>query len=102
MIAHQRLLLDKEYLADFCRRHHIRKMSLFGSALTDRFGPDSDVDVLVEFESGRTPGFFAIGGMMQELTDQFGRQADVRTVEDLGGGIREEVLATAETVYVAD
>lgn len=94
--------IEQSWLSDFCRRYHVRRLSFFGSALTERFNSESDVDVLVEFDPGRTPGFFTIGGMMQELTDKLGRQADVRTIEDLGRGIREEALATAETAYVAD
>lgn len=60
--------IPKERIAEFCRRHHIRKLSLFGSVLREDFGPDSDVDVLVEFEPGQAPGF-AFFGMEEELTN---------------------------------
>lgn len=62
-----RLEIDKAKIAEFCRRNHIRKLSLFGSVLTDRFGPDSDVDVLVEFEPDARVSLFDVGGMINEL-----------------------------------
>lgn len=87
-------------LADFCRRHHIRRLSLFGSVLRDDFRPDSDVDVLVEFEPGHTPGlaFFA---MEDELSRIFGRKVDLHTPNFLSRHIRERVLKEAEVQYAA-
>lgn len=84
-----------------CRRHHVRRLALFGSVLREDFGPDSDVDVLVEFEVGRTPGFFRIFELEDELSEMFGRRADVRTLEDLSPYFREEVVQAAQPVYDA-
>jgi predicted nucleotidyltransferase len=68
-----RIQIPKERITDFCRRHHIRKLAIFGSALRDDFGPDSDVDVLVEFEPGHVPGL-AFFGIEQELSAILGRR----------------------------
>ncbi len=68
------LSIPQEGVADFCRRHHIRRLALFGSVLSDRFGPGSDSDVLVEFEPQHTPGFLGLSGMELELTDLLGRK----------------------------
>jgi len=86
-------------LREFCRRHHIRKLSLFGSVVREDFGPESDVDVLVEFEPGHTPGlaFFA---MQRELSEFLGRRVDLNTPECLSPYYRHEVLAEAEVRYV--
>ena len=86
-------------LADLCRRHHILRLSLFGSVLRDDFGPDSDVDVLVEFEPNRTPGlgFFAI---QEELSELLGRQVDLCTPDCLSRYFRDRVLDEAESIYV--
>lgn len=92
--------IDRAELAAFCRRHGIRRLAVFGSALRDDFGPDSDIDVLVEFESGRTPGlaFFAI---QDELSQKFGRVVDLHTPASLSRYFRDEVLAEAQDQYVA-
>jgi len=83
-------------IAGFCRRNHIRKLYLFGSALRSDFGPESDVDVLVEFETGHVPGFFRLFDMEAELSTLFGgRKVDLRTPQDLSRYFRDEVLATA-------
>ena len=93
----EKLATPKEKLAGFCRRHHIRRLSLFGSVLRDDFGADSDVDVLVEFKAGHTPGFFGLFDMEEELTSLLGgRMVDLRTPEDLSRYFRDEVVATAE------
>jgi len=86
-------------LADFCRRNRIRRLALFGSVLRDDFTPDSDVDVLVEFEAGQTPGlaFFAL---QRELSGILGRKADLNTVGDLSPYIRQDVVDEAEVLYV--
>jgi len=91
--------LDREAIGAFCRRHHIRKLSLFGSVLTEHFGDESDVDVLVEFEAEHIPGLFGIVGMEQELSQIVGRKVDLRTAEDLSRYFRDEVVARAEAVY---
>lgn len=94
------ITIDRTKLSDFCRRHHIRKLSFFGSVLRDDFRPDSDVDVLVEFEPGRVPGFIRLAGIEAELSALLGgRVVDVRTVEDLSPYFRDEVIASAELQY---
>ena len=94
------IVVDHERIADFCRRHHIRRLSLFGSVLRDDFRPDSDIDVLVEFEPEHTPGFFGLAGMEFELSDLLGgRQVDLRTPQDLSRYFRAEVVALAEPIY---
>jgi uncharacterized protein len=99
MSSKAKLPISREKIAEFCRRHHIRKLSLFGSVLRDDFRPDSDVDVLVEFEPGKTPGlaFFA---MQDELAELLGRKVDLNTPICLSRYFRDEVLAEAEAVYV--
>lgn len=93
-----RLKIPKDKIADFCHRHHIRKLFLFGSILRNDFGPDSDVDVLVEFEPGHVPGlvFFA---MERELSEIFGQKVDLNTAGFLSPYVRKDVLATAAMLY---
>ena len=93
--------VDRDRLADFCRRHHIRYLGFFGSVIHDDFGPDSDVDVLVRFEEGQTPSLFGIVDMEFELSELLGRKADLRTPEDLSRYFRDRVIAEAVTQYVA-
>jgi predicted nucleotidyltransferase len=95
-----KLDVPSEQLAEFCRRSRIRKLSLFGSVLRDDFGPDSDVDVLVEFESGAVVGlsFFQ---MQEELGELLGHKVDLNTRGFLSKYFRDEVEAEAEEVYVA-
>jgi len=94
-----RIAVPLDRLADFCERHHIRRLALFGSVLRDDFTPESDVDVLVEFEAGRTPGF-AFVRMQDELSEILGRRVDLNTVNSLSKYFRDEVLAEAEELYV--
>ncbi len=98
-----RIAVDRERIADFCRRHHIRKLSFFGSVLRDDFGPESDVDVLVEFEPGKEPGLIKLAGMEFELADLLGteQEVDLRTPEDLSQYFVKGVLAAAEPLYAA-
>jgi predicted nucleotidyltransferase len=94
------IIVPREGLAEFCRTHGIRRLSIFGSALRDELGPDSDIDVLVEFEPGRIPTLFDLAGMEQELSMLFGgRKVDLRTPEDLSRYFRQQVLAEAEVQY---
>ena len=93
--------VDRTRLAEFCRRHHIRKLSFFGSVLGESFGPDSDVDVLVEFEQEHVPGLLTLAGLEIELSELLGRKADVRTAEDLSRYFRDEVVAKAQLMYAA-
>lgn len=96
-----RIAVDEEEIAAFCRRNHIRKLSLFGSVLRDDFRPDSDADVLIEFEEGRNPGFFGLAGMEIELSELLGRKVDLRTPGDLSRHFRDEVMADAEVQYAS-
>lgn len=94
-----RLPLDAETLAAFCRRHRIRRVALFGSTLTRTARPDSDIDLLIEFEPGGKPGLIGLAAMQDELSDMAGRQVDLRTAEDLSVYFRDEVIRTAEVQY---
>jgi len=91
--------MPKESLRNFCERNHVRKLSLFGSVLTPRFRPDSDLDVLVEFDPGHVPGLITLAGMEMELSAMFGRKVDLRTPEDLSRYFRSEVVASALPQY---
>jgi len=93
--------MPKDKLAGFCKKSHIRKLSIFGSAIHGQVGPDSDIDLLVEFEQGHTPGLFSIVKMEMELTEMLGRKADLRTPEDLSRYFRDEVLQNAKLQYQA-
>jgi predicted nucleotidyltransferase len=94
---------SREQLAAFCRRHHIRKLSLFGSVLRKDFRPESDIDVLVEFEPSHVPGFFRLLEMEEELSKLFGdRKVDLRTPQDLSRYFRDEVVAHAEVQYAVE
>ena len=93
--------IPQQEIAEFCRRHGVMRLSLYGSILRDDFGPDSDVDVLVEFQPGRTPGMFGFGQMILELRDIIGREVDLRTPNDLSRYFRAEVLRTARLVHAA-
>ena len=95
----QNITVSQEKLAEFCQRHHIRRLAFFGSVLRDDFRPDSDVDVLVEFEQGYTPGLITLAGMEIELSEMLGRQADMRTPNDLSRYFRQEVLNLAQVQY---
>jgi len=89
-------------LADFCREHHIRRLSLFGSMLKGTARPDSDVDLLVEFESGMEPGLIALSAMEAELSKLYaGRKVDLRTVNDLSRHFRADIVRTARLQYGA-
>lgn len=93
--------ISQPVLAAFCERHHIRRLALFGSALRDDFTPESDVDVLVEFQPGHRVGFFGLAAIERELTQLAGRRVDVRTPNDLSRYFRDEVLRTARVQYAA-
>ena len=94
-----RVQIDRRKIQDFCRRNHIRKLALFGSVLREDFGPDSDVDVLVEFEPGHVPGL-AFLSMEQELSEIVGRKVDLNTQGFLSPYFRNRVLSEAEDQYV--
>ena len=94
------IALPKNKIAEFCKQHHIRKLSLFGSYLHGDFGPESDIDLLVEFEMDHIPGLITLSGMEIELSEILGRKVDLRTPEDLSRYFRKEVVESAEVQYV--
>lgn len=87
--------MSPEVIGDFCRRHHVRKLSLFGSVLRDDFRPESDIDVLVEFEPGDVPDFFDLIGMKEELMGMLGHKVDLKTPNSLSPYFRDRVLREA-------
>jgi predicted nucleotidyltransferase len=89
----------KDKIAEFCKKNHIRKLSLFGSALRDDFKPDSDVDMLVEFNPEHVPVFITLAGMETELGQIMGRKVDLRTAQDISPYFRQEVIESAVTQY---
>lgn len=100
MSAYSRLGLDHATLAEFCQRRQIRKLSLFGSVIRADFGPESDIDVLVEFEPEVRVGLWMLAGLRGDLVDLFGREVDVATPDMLSKYIRKRVLDSAQTIYV--
>ncbi len=96
-----RISIDRDAIAAFCRRHHIARLALFGSVLRDDFRVDSDVDVLVEFQPGHVPGldFITIERELSQLLQ--GRRVDMVTPKFLNARIRDQVLTSAEPLYVA-
>ena len=95
------LKIPKERIKAFCKKHHITKLSFFGSVLSEDFGPTSDVDVLVEFEPEHVPGYIRLAGMELELSEILdGYKVDMNTPQCLSRYFRDEVLATAEVQYV--
>lgn len=93
-----RIEVPRAEIARFCRRNHIRRMALFGSVLRDDFAPESDVDVLVEFAPGHTPGL-AFFDMQEELSELLGRKADLNTRADLSPYFRDQVVEEAEVLF---
>lgn len=93
------ITIDREMLAAFCRRWKIRELALFGSVLRDDFDPDSDVDVLVEFDADAVVGYFELAQMELEFSEILGRKADIRTPAELSRYFRQRVLESAETLY---
>jgi len=96
-----RIDIPNDKLAEFCRRNHIRRLALFGSVLRDDFRPDSDVDVLVEFEPNARVGLLTLAGMKIELSELLGRKVDLNTPGFLSRYFRDEILAEAEVRYDA-
>ncbi len=96
-----RIDIPKGHIADFCRRHRISKLSLFGSVLREDFGPNSDVDILVEFESGTRMGLIRLVGLELEIGEILGRKVDLNTPGFLSKYYRDEILAEAEVQYDA-
>ena len=91
--------IPREQLAEFCRRHRIRKLSFFGSVTRDDFGPESDVDALVEFEPDARVGLITLSGIEIELGKLLGRRAEIHTVKGLNRQFRDEVIEEAEVQF---
>ena len=100
MVAQEKLNIDPHEIRAFCEEHGIRRLSLFGSILTDQFGPQSDIDVLVEFNLDKIPSLLGMARLERELASLFdGRKVDLRTPEDLSRYFRQAVMAEAELQY---
>ena len=95
-----RIDIPKDKIAEFCRHTQIHRLALFGSVLRDDFGPESDVDVLVEFEPGHTPGL-AFFGMEEDLSQLLGRKVDLNTPAFISPYFRQKVLDHLEVLYDA-
>jgi len=96
------LFPDRAALAALCRQHHIRRLSLFGSVLQGTARQDSDVDLLVEFETGCEPGLLGLAGIEAEISSlPGGRRVDPRTAQDLSPHFRGEIVCGAELPYAA-
>jgi len=93
--------MPREKLVEFCLKHGIQRLSVFGSAIRGELADDSDIDLLVEFKPDRTPGLFSIVRMEMELAGVLGRKVDMRTPEDLSQYFRDEVIRNAELQYQA-
>jgi predicted nucleotidyltransferase len=91
--------LPKEQIAGFCKNNHIKKMAVFGSILTDRFGPNSDVDFLAEFDPDHIPNLFKIVDMEEQLAEIIGKKVDLRTPKDMSHFFRDEVISKAKVIY---
>jgi predicted nucleotidyltransferase len=100
MVRELQIDVPHEKVARFCQRHHIRRLALFGSVLRDDFGPDSDVDVLVEFTPGRVPGYLQLHSIEEELSGMLDhRKVDIVTIKALNRRIRDRILAEAVVQY---
>jgi predicted nucleotidyltransferase len=93
--------VDDDFVAAFAATQGIRRIALYGSALRDDFRPDSDIDLLVEFQPGHTPGLLHLAQLELELEDALGRQVELRTPEDLSPYFRDAVIASARPLYAA-
>ncbi len=99
MVLKNRITVSRDQLGQFCRKYRIRKLSFFGSVLRDDFRPESDIDVLVEFEAGARIGFLKMAHMENELSEILERKVDLRTPADLSRYFRQEVIEKAEVQY---
>jgi predicted nucleotidyltransferase len=100
-MSRSRIQIPADVIERFCKEHHIRRLSLFGSALRDDFGPQSDVDLLVDFEPGYSVGLLRLAAMELQLSELLGRKVDLRTPAELSRYFRDEVLRSAEVQYAA-
>ena len=101
-MSHHGISLPQQVIAEFCQRNHIRTLALFGSVLREDFRPDSDVDVLVEFEPGHTVGLLRMAGLEMELSEVVGRKVDLRTPAELSRYFRDEVARSSEVQYAQE
>ncbi len=97
----ERIHLDAKRLVPFCRQHHIRRLSVFGSVLRDDFRPESDVDVMVEFDPDFVPGLIGFAGIEMGLSELVGRKVDLNTPRFFSEPLRRRVLSEAEVLYAA-
>ena len=98
-----RMNIPQDQIAEFCRRNHIRRLAVFGSALRPDFDETSDIDILVEFEPDHAPGLFGLARMERELSALLGRRkVDLRTPDDLSRYFRQQVLQEAEVQYAQE
>lgn len=96
------ILPDTSILSKICEQYHIHRLSVFGSALRDSLRPDSDIDLLVEFDPNHMPGLFTLARIERELSPFFqNRRVDLRTAEDLSDYFRQDVVKQAELLYAA-
>ena len=95
------VVVDDDVLTAFCRTNGVRRLGLFGSALRGELRPDSDIDLLVEFNPGRVPGLLRLAGLELELAELLGREVDLRMPGDLSHRFRDEVAAGARVLYDA-
>lgn len=93
-----RIPIPTDQIAEICQKYHIHRLALFGSVLRDDFRPGSDIDILIEFEPGRTPGFTFID-IQDQLSVLLGRPVDLNTPQDLSRYFRDRVLLEAEIIY---
>ena len=98
---HNSLNIDEAVVAQYCEKHHIRRQALFGSQLKGTAGPESDIDLLVEFDKAHIPGLMGIAGMEIELSELLGQKVDLRTAADLSRYFRDEILHMAQVQYAA-
>jgi uncharacterized protein len=102
MDSSENISIPREKIEDFCKKHRIKRLSLFGSVLRDDFKPTSDIDVLVEFEHGHVVGYITFAGMELELSKIIGRKVDLRTPAELSHYFRQDVCNSAEVQYVQE
>jgi predicted nucleotidyltransferase len=100
-MVNDKIKVSRSQLSAFCRKHNIRRLAFFGSVLRDDFGPESDVDVLVEFEPNAKIGLIKFAGIEIELGELIGRKVDLNTEGFISKYFRDRVLSEAEEVYVA-
>ena len=94
------ITIPSKTIAQFCQRYHIQKLSFFGSVLRDDFSPESDIDILVEFDPKYIPGLIRLSAMELELSEVFQRKVDLRTPKDLSSYFRQDVIDSALVQYV--